>query len=211
MRAVIFDLWDTLADFDLEGARELERRVAERLDMDHARFHKLWWAVGRPQFTGAVADNFRWTGAPEEALAEILALRLDFFRRTLVPRPGAIETLRALRWRGIRLGLVSECTEEVPALWGSTPFADLFDSTVFSCLVGLLKPDPRIFLRACAELDVSPAECFFIGDGGNDELAGAARVGMTAVLLERPGNSSQRMWDGSRIRSLAEVLDLLRC
>jgi putative hydrolase of the HAD superfamily len=210
-RAVIFDLLDTLADFDTEGASALERRIAERLNVEHSRFHECWWKT-KSHLTGAVADSLRSIGAPEEALPELLALRLDFFRRTLLPRPGAIETLRALRGRRVRLGLVSECSEEVPTLWEETAFAGAFDSTVFSCSVALLKPDPRIFLCASTELDVEPAECLFVGDGGNDELRGAERAGMTAVLLERPelpSFASQRSWEGERIHSLADVLDLV--
>lgn len=208
---MIFDLWDTLADFDLEEAWELERRIAERLKIDHSQFHELWW-TSRSHLTGAVADGFRSIGAREEALPELLALRLDFFRRTLRPRPGAIETLRALRGRRFRLGLVSECSEEVPTLWEETAFAGAFDATVFSCSVGLLKPDPRIFLCASTELEVEPAECLFIGDGGNDELRGAERAGMTAVLLECPELPSfpgRRRWKGQRIHSLADVLELV--
>jgi putative hydrolase of the HAD superfamily len=210
-QAVIFDLWDTLADFHLEEALELERRIARLLKTEHARFHELWWSTGRSQFTGSIADKFRSIGAPDEALPELLTLRLEFFRRTLRPRPGAIELLRTLQAQQLRLGLITECSQEVPTLWGTTPFAGLFDSTVFSCSVGLLKPDPRIFLRACADLDVEPAECLFIGDGGNDELPGAARVGMTAVLLERPGlpSSMQLSWSGPRISSLADVLGIV--
>jgi FMN phosphatase YigB (HAD superfamily) len=48
----------------------------------------------------------------------------------------------------------------------------------------------------------------FVGDGANDELGGAERVGMTAVMLERPGEE-QAAWDGLRIRALPELLDLL--
>lgn len=78
---------------------------------------------------------------------------------------------------------------------------------VFSCSVGLRKPDPRIYLLACEELGVEPAEALFVGDGDNDELAGAERVGMTAVLLERPG--MDREWTGRRIQTLAELLALV--
>ena len=51
-----------------------------------------------------------------------------------------------------------------------------------------------------------------MGDGANDELAGAERVGMTAVMLERPSEDQreeQPEWGGRRIRALPELLDLL--
>ena len=46
-----------------------------------------------------------------------------------------------------------------------------------------MKPEPEIYLRTARALDVEPAECFFVGDGANDELDGAERVGMTPVLF----------------------------
>jgi putative hydrolase of the HAD superfamily len=112
-----------------------------------------------------------------------------------------------LRRRGLLIGLITVCSDDVPSLWPETPFHGLFDAEVFSCSVGLRKPDPRIYLLACEQLDVEPQEAMFVGDGANDELAGAERVGMTAVLLERPGEDQE--WEGRRVRSLPELLELL--
>ena len=99
------------------------------------------------------------------------------------------------------------CSDDVPEAWPETPFHGLFDAEVFSCTVGLRKPDPRIYLLACEQLGVDPEDATFVGDGANDELAGAERVGMTAILFERPGEEQE--WDGLRIRRLPEVLSIL--
>jgi FMN phosphatase YigB (HAD superfamily) len=53
----------------------------------------------------------------------------------------------------------------------------------------------------------------FVGDGANDELAGAERVGMRAVLILRAGQDEPywqeaRGWQ-PRITSIPEVLDLV--
>lgn len=213
MRAVIFDLWDTLADFDVEEARAAERRIADRVGMEHDRFRELWQAGMRERYVGSVAEAFRALGIDDELVPELVSVRMEVARRGLVPRQGAVETLRALRSGGKRLGLISVCSEEVPALWDETGFAGLFDSTVFSCAVGLTKPDPRIYLLACDELGVEPMECLFVGDGANDELAGAERVGMRAVLIHRPGQeptwAEVKDWAGPRITSVPEILDLV--
>jgi putative hydrolase of the HAD superfamily len=213
VRAVIFDLWDTLVDFDVAGARAAERRIAGRLGMEHERFRELWQAHDRARSVGSVAEAFRAIGAAEEVVPELVAVRMDVARRALAPRPGAVDTLRQLRARGIRLGLISVCSDEVPALWAETPFDGLFESTVFSCSVGLRKPDPRIYLLACDELGVEPGDCLFVGDGANDELGGAERVGMRGVLIHRPGQEpiwdDVRDWRGPRITSVPEVLELL--
>ena len=75
------------------------------------------------------------------------------------------------------------------------------------------KPDPRIYRLACEELGVEPADALFVGDGANDELAGAERVGMRAVLIHRPDEEPPwdevREWQGPRITAIPQVLSLL--
>ena len=213
MRAVIFDLWDTLVLYDVEHSRATERRIAERLGTDPDRFHRIWRESRSERDGGSLADSFRAVGATDESLPELLDLRRNAFREVAVPRAGALETLRELRQRGLRLGMISVCSEEVAELWEETPFAGLFDSTVFSCSVGLRKPDPAIYRLALDELDVEPADAMFVGDGANDELAGAERVGMRAVLILRAGQDEPywqeaRGWQ-PRITSIPEVLDLV--
>jgi putative hydrolase of the HAD superfamily len=213
IRAVIFDLWDTLVDYPVDAAAELERRWAERLGQDPEAFRRLWREQRAARETGPLVDGFRAAGIDEAAVEELLAMRHEFTRGALVPREGATETLRRLRELGLRLGLISVCSEEVALLWQETPFAGLFDSTVFSATCGLRKPDPEIYLLACRELGVEPRDCVFVGDGANDELAGAERVGMDAVLIHRPEQEPHwpevRGWRGRRITSIPEVLDLV--
>ena len=130
-----------------------------------------------------------------------------------MPRPGLLETLAELRARELRVGLVSNCTEEVALAWEGTPFAHLFDHTVCAAPAGLAQPDAAIFRRSADGLGVAPDECLFVGDGANDELRGARNAGMTPVLIhpvERaPYWDEVRDWDGLRIHSVPEVLALV--
>lgn len=213
MRAVIFDLWDTLVLYDVEHSRATERRIAERLGADPDHFHRVWRESRSERDGGSLADSFRSVGATDELLPELLDLRRNAFREVAVPQEGALETLRELRDRGFLLGMISVCSEEVAELWEETRFAGLFDSTVFSCSVGLRKPDPAIYRLALDELGVEPGDAMFVGDGANDELGGAARVGMSAVLILRP-EQDEPYWGEARdwhprITSIPEVLELL--
>ena len=142
----------------------------------------------------------------------IIGMRRTWTRDSLVPRPDAIPTLEALRARGHRVGLITVCSTDVAELWESTAFAGLFDATVFSCEVGISKPDPRIYEICCERLDVRPDECLFVGDGANDELPGAERVGMTAVQLRAPGEELTepgKEWRGRYVERLEDVLELV--
>ncbi len=104
------------------------------------------------------------------------------------------------------------CSEEVPAAWPGSELAGLFDVETFSAECGLVKPEPEIYLRTAAALGVEPEGCFFVGDGANDELAGAERVGMTPVLFLPDGREPMwaevRGWAGLRVSTVAGVLAL---
>jgi putative hydrolase of the HAD superfamily len=212
-RAVVFDLWDTLVDFDVEGSLAVQTEMAKRLGRDPEEFRQAWNETRARRETGPLATALAGFGADEALVRELVELRTAATRRWLVPRDGALETLRELGARGLARGLITVCSEEVALLWDESPFRGLFEATVFSCQVGLAKPDPRIYRLACEQLGVEPAEALFVGDGANDELAGAERVGMRAVLIHRPGKApywpGALDWPGARVTSIPEVLELL--
>jgi putative hydrolase of the HAD superfamily len=210
---VIFDLWDTLVDFDVAAGRAFQDRVAERLGRDPDEFAALWVEGRAVRESGTLRNYLLGIGVAEDLVDELVDWRRDSTRALLSPRPGAVETLEALHARGHRLGLITVCSEDVPDVWSETVFANVFDATVFSCSVGLRKPDPRIYRIACEELSVEPEDAVFVGDGANDELAGAERVGMRAILIHRAGEDplwdEVQDWRGPRITAIPEVLSLL--
>jgi putative hydrolase of the HAD superfamily len=213
-RAVVFDLFDTLVDYDDTRSREFSGSIARLCGRDPEEFHTVW-IEGRPKReTGPMAPYLASLGIDERALRDFLERRRDWTRGILTrPRDGVVETLQELRSRGLRTGLITVCSEDVVDVWPETPFAGLFDAEVFSSSCGLRKPDPRIYRVALDELGVEPAEALFVGDGANDELAGAERVGMRAVLIHRRGAGPAwpevRDWPGPRITAIRDVLSLV--
>ncbi len=222
-RAVIFDLFGTLVDsYSRRAYQAMLAQMAAQLGADAQAFALLWDESFPERASGALPDAetavrtlcARLGVQPEpEQVQAAVAMRLAYTQRTLVPREGAIETLRALRQSGLRIGLISDCTWEVPRLWDATPFAELFDATIFSCTVHLKKPDPAIYRLACERLEVAPADCLYVGDGSSHELSGAAQVGMTPLLIrtlqeeaEDAHRAEEDQWSGPRIASLPEVL-----
>jgi putative hydrolase of the HAD superfamily len=209
---VIFDLWETLIDWDHEANVRMLRRVSERVGFD---FHPRW-SDNRARYVEPVRSVLSTVGVPEDAMDDVMEYRADFVRHCLVPRAGAVATLKQLRADGYLVGLITVCTEDVELLWPESEFAGLFDAEVFSNAVGLSKPDPRIYLHCCELLGVEPGEAVFVGDGANDELEGARRVGMKAILIHKAGEDpfwpEVRDWQGPRVTSIPEVLEVLeRC
>jgi putative hydrolase of the HAD superfamily len=217
-RAVVFDLWETLVDWPIAASELVRRRWAELLGISLERLNEIWYdaTAYRERESGPLAPAVRalCTAVGSEVDAEeLIALRREMTRRALVPRDGVVDTLAELRRRGLATGLITNCTEDVPDVWGDGPLARSFDACVFSSAARCVKPDPEIYELACGLLDVHPAGCLFVGDGANDELAGAARAGMTPVLFCRPGETPRwdglGAWTGLRITTVPDVLDLL--
>ena len=227
--AVIFDLFGTLIEnYTIEQHEGVLRQMASVLSAPSEDFVRLWYETFNDRCMGTLKtpeDNIdyvcRKLGVPVEGsqISVAARIRLDLTINSMVPMPGAIVTLSSLKIEGCKTGLVTDCSAEVPAIWQDTPFAPLFDVTVFSCKVGLKKPDPRIYQLAAEQLAVKPESCLYIGDGSSQELTGADAVGMHPVLIRDPEEDSGVMhrveaeadrWYGSAISSLTEVLDLVR-
>ena len=113
-------------------------------------------------------------------------LRLEQFRVALSDiHPHVLKTIKELKWQGKSLGLISNADRIEVSSWAETEASTYFDSAVFSCNVGYIKPEKQIYLHSLTQLGLSPGQCLFVGDGGNDELVGAKKAGMdTAITLE---------------------------
>ena len=119
-------------------------------------------------------------------MRDLLELRRSFAREVLSrPREGVVQTLRELRTRGLRTGLITVCSEDAVDVWPETPFAGLFNAEVFSCSCGYRKPDPRIFELACAALVITPEEAVLLDDIGAN-LKSARALGMTTIKVVDP-------------------------
>lgn len=86
--------------------------------------------------------------------------------------------LQELRRQHLKLGMISNCTEEEVRHWEHSELADCFDSVIFSFEAGVAKPDLRIYEMACSRSGIQPEEAIFVGDGGSNELQGAEQAGM---------------------------------
>jgi putative hydrolase of the HAD superfamily len=111
--------------------------------------------------------------------------------------------------RGVRLGVVSNGFAEDVAAWSTCPLAHRFQCAVFSCAEGVAKPDSEIYLRAVAWLNARPATTLFVGDGGDDELAGAERAGLRARRAAWFVRRQPELGSQNALASCAEVLTVI--
>ena len=101
----------------------------------------------------------------------------------------ALSYASSLKRRGVAIGVISN-TNDVHVHWlrAQIPEFASFDSVIFSSDVGLLKPDPAIYLRSLSELGVETGRALFVDDLP-ENVVGAQAVGMAALLHRDWGKS----------------------
>jgi len=221
-RAVVFDFFGTLTRAVRRGPQHAE--IARSLGADPEAvlgvLDRTFRARARGRY-GSAEATLRWVieqagGRPRPAQVRAgVPARISALKADTVLRSDAVSALTAIRRRGLATAVISDCTHELPAFLPSLPVATLLDAKIYSVRLGVCKPDPRIYLAACAELGVAPGECLYVGDGGSHELSGAAAVGMTPVRLAAADLGHHLVFDadtnfaGRTVRSLTEVVGLV--
>ena len=189
LSAVLFDLFETLVT---ESGAPVPRAGAlgEFFGLDPKAYRAEWKQLrplvlrGQLSFKGALLEVSERLGVVipasllQQACDDRARARASLFQRI---DPELLELTRDLSGRGMRLAVVSNCMAEDVGAWPGSAFAAHFDSAKFSFMAGAVKPDPRIYLDTIDQLDVSPEETVFIGDGGDDELEGARSAGLGAA------------------------------
>ncbi len=123
------------------------------------------------------------------------------------PLDGAREAVVELRDRGYRLAVVSNSDGEVAEKLERGGFGGLFETIVDSAVVGVEKPDPRIFLIALERMGLPPGQAVYVGDIPAVDVEGARAAGVAPVLIDA--------WDGfpdvdvPRIATLPDLVPLL--
>ena len=95
-----------------------------------------------------------------------------------------LDVLQALKSRDIKIRLISNADIIDCKYWSQSLLFRYFDDALFSCNVGLLKPDKQIYELAMQRLNVLPEQCLFVGDGGSNELCGAKSANMRTIFSE---------------------------
>jgi len=141
----------------------------------------------------------------------------DFFERVfqVFEEPGSwqlfpetVRTLVALKAQGVELGIISNFDSRLFSVMRGLGLTDTFDTVTISSLAQAAKPAPRIFQLALDKHAVDPEEALHIGDSVRDDVEGARKAGLHAVLLDREG--VQQGTDIRSIRTLDELLPLIK-
>ena len=188
------------------GYPNAEDRVAAALDaeIDYYRLHHL---TGRTPATVAglrracaeVLAGQLEAAPPVEQLTELLvaALRFEAY-------PEVLPVLGALRTRGVRVGVVSDWDCTLAEHLARLGLGEWVDAVVVSAVVGVTKPDPRLFTAALTALGVAADAALVCGDDPARDLAGARAAGIRAVLIDRHGHHPDV---APRVGTLTEIAE----
>ena len=221
IKALLFDFGNTLAFLDYELlAREFSRLGGRKLDaatMESAEYEgraaldRCMMSPGGPsdpdqpnrqyfrawmKAAGIPVDELREHGQRFQALNQ---------EETLwrVIRPGTIDLLERLKSRGFKLAVISNADGRVANDARRFGLALHFDAIIDSQVVGIAKPDPRIFQIALERLGVAPGQALYAGDIYSIDMVGARAAGIEGRLIDRMGRYS---WvEHHRIRHAGEL------
>jgi HAD superfamily hydrolase (TIGR01509 family) len=112
-----------------------------------------------------------------------------------VPFSDTKPTLDALRHAGVKVGVISNAGWDVRIQLMAAGLHELVDVYALSYEIGVIKPDPKIFLRPCEELGVEPERSLMVGDTPIPD-GGALAVGMPVYLLPLAPPGGPRGLDG---------------
>lgn len=99
------------------------------------------------------------------------------------PYPDTVEVLRRLHTAGVRIAVISNIAFDIRPAFERIGVSGLIDEVVMSYVEGVVKPDPKLFLRACERLEVDPEQALMVGDSEEAD-GGAAEVGCRVAIVD---------------------------
>lgn len=198
LKAVIFDLDNTLVDFMLmkkqavDAAINAMRDAGLKLSTDEIRRRIDQIYNERGIEFQSVFDELLYREF-SKIDHKILSAGVIAYRRAreaaLVPYPHVTMTLIQLSKMQLKLGVVSDAPgKEAWLRLCYLNFHHLFDAVVTFDDTGMRKPNPEPFRKILEMLQIEPGEALMVGDWAERDVLGAAQVGMKTVFA-RYGNT----------------------
>lgn len=222
IKAVFFDLFFTLIlpDYGEENTEfdilNLTRQEWEKYAEDAELYRER--ALGLVKADREIIDKIveklplEVSDIQKEQLLFVRTLRMKSALQNVSEK--ILDVLKRVKGQGILLGLISNADVIDCKHWKDSPLYSLFDDAVFSCNVGILKPNRQIYELAMEHLNVLPEECLFVGDGGSAELFGAKSVGMKTVfseVLEVKSEENRNKIIKYADYHISDITELLKC
>ena len=229
--AIIFDMDDTILSDD-KAAEKCWRQVCndmwhriqsgnpEEFLADIREIRRWYWAdpvrIHRSSLNLGLARRellsmaFEKHGIEDDDLLEEMSEVYQELKAAAIEIiPGALDTLRALRAGGIRLGLITNGDAEAQrAKVRKAGLEPLFDSILVAGEFGVAKPDRRVFLHTLDRLRAEPHEAWMVGDNLYADIGGAQAVGIPGIWVDWRGNGLPHNTPAIPHRTIQSIVEL---
>jgi putative hydrolase of the HAD superfamily len=212
IRAVIFDMWDTLIYNDQKNniMKVISNLLGLKLIRENwKRLEEAFMKKRYDDIKDAASDIGKYFHIKNPKITEKFA---EIARDSIKPRifPDVIPALNKLN--GYKLGIVSNTISFNIGNLKETLF-NHFDTVCLSCDLGMLKPDQGMFRVALDRLGVEPEEAIMFGDNYQDDIEPGIKLGMDTVLVRR--DSDMLTWEENHnfkrtVKSLNEISRFLK-
>lgn len=157
--------------------------------------HNVWYRAGMfEQFDEYFEDVFEAFGGPSYWMLY----------------PDTLGVLKGLKEQGYELGIISNFDSRLFNVLRGLGIADLFDTITISSLAHAAKPAPKIFQLALDKHAMDPDDAVHVGDSRRDDVDGARKAGLQAVLIERESQLTSSASNIPAIQTLEQLPALLQ-
>ena len=237
IKAVLFDLGDTLLDFGKLNPGEIFRQGA-RLSYDflksrsqpvgNFKYYCLWNMAAlqfRRLISNITRNDFnslallRWIGVKRgirldgQQWRHFAWLWYEPLCKVATVEPDIKETLTRLKNSGLKLGIVSNTFVSGDSLekhMEQVGILDFFAPRMYSYEFDFRKPDTRIFRLAAERIGEATGNILFVGDRINMDIRPAIKVGMRAALKTAYTNNGKKVPDSAwKINHISELPTLI--
>lgn len=115
-----------------------------------------------------------------------------------------IDTFKAIKEKGLKIGIISDTGLSLKATLVALGLDDYIDCYTCSKEVGVMKPEPKIYLTALDKLGLKAEECIYVDDY-DEEVLGAQDLGFKAFRINRSEENKQDF----DIKSLKEIIKII--
>jgi putative hydrolase of the HAD superfamily len=191
-KLVVFDLYDTLVR--IKSSHDVFFKIVRLLDKNNMTVEDF--------FKEGFSKIMEKLNISEQKIAELNRLiKFEVDSVSLFEETG--EVIDTLKKRGFKLGLISNVYDPYIKPFFELGLNDFFDFTIFSCEVGMAKPEPEIYHKMSELSDLSFNEMAMVGDSFTSDYETPASLGINSFWLNRdsiPKNNKE-------ITNLNEILE----